>query len=461
MIKYLKKFKTVSYKTSLVLLLNIFGFFLFFLRDILATRIFGLTSKLDAVYFLLLIPTTLTYFLFSPLYESQTPKYQQLLLEKKEIGAYFWKINYYVLFVFLIVCLVCFGIIKSSFIQSFNILTLHFLDRLNTDFLFALPMLLLGGWIISANIFLNSLGMIFFTTATSLVVPIASLVFILLGEKYFQEKSFLYGMLLGQIFNFVLIYAYAVVKFGKHFFYWRVIRPGIGLKSISRYFTQGSSYFCLYGMNALAASYAAGLHSGAVTMVLLVNKFVSFFSNLFQNAFNTVMYPYFSRIKMSDEDRFRKEKLLYLSGLTFIGFLGVFLIAILSGPISHILFLSSKVQKDQVDIISAMIKIGGIQLPMIMAMILLFKWLNLRKDLSIMFVFSLMLIAIQYLFMRNLDSNLGFKIVFLAPTFAYFLVGFLFIFRIKSIERFKLAELVPFFLIWIVGVVPLVIWGIR
>ncbi len=459
--KFLLKFKSHSYKTILVLLLNLFGFSLFFARDILGTRIFGLTSKLDAVYILLLIPTTLTYFLFSPLYESQTPKYQLLISKKRELGALFWKVNYYILGAFILVCLACTLMLQFSILREFSFIPQSFIISLNAGLFIAMPMLLVGGWIISANIFLNSLGMIFFTTVSAIIVPIISILFILLGEKYFQENSFLYGMICGQALNFLLIYIVIFARYGKGFLFWRVVTPTIKLKSILRYFSQGSSYYCLYGMNAVSAAYALGLDSGAVSMVLLVNKFVSFFSNLFQNAFNSVMYPYFSRIQMSDGVRFRKEKLMYLTGLSFIGFLGVFLIAILASPIAHLLFLSSKVQAEQVTMISAMIKIGGIQLPMIMAIILMFKWLNLRKDFYVMLGMSILLMVIQYGFMHLLGSDLGFNAIFLAPSVAFFIVGFLFILRIKKIEQFKVIELLPFFAIWIIGVIPLFIWGIK
>lgn len=456
----LMKLKNNSYKASMVLLLNLFVFFLFFARDILATRIFGLTTELDTIYFLLLIPTTLNYFLFFPLNESQTPKYQMLLSQKKELGAHFWKTNFYIVLTFSVIYLSFLGLIQSSLIKTISFFSPYWVS-LSGDLLLSLPILLLGGLIISANIFLNSLGMIFFTTVSSLTVPVSSIIFILLGDKHFHEKSFLYGMLLGQALNFIFVYFAVCIKFGKHFFFWKTISPIVTPKSIFNYFSQGSSYFSLYGMTAMSASYAMGMHAGAVSMVLLVNKFVSFFSNLFQNVFNTVMYPYFSRLEMSDRERFKEEKLFYLVSLSFIGFLGIFCIAIFANPFAHMLFLSSKVKGEQIAVLSSMIKVGGIQLPMVMAMIIFFKWLNIKKDYLAMLALSALLLIIQYSFLSLLNKNLGFNIVFLATSLAFFGVGLLFAMRVKKLENFSIKDMLPFLIIWTLGIIPLFLWRIN
>lgn len=400
---------------SVVLAINIGTFGLFFLRDIFASRFFGLSSRMDAVYLGIMIPSLATNFLFQPLSDLLIPKYQARLVNNTNILHLYMNVMCYVFFSSLMISLMFYflispisSVLASGFSWENQALVANYISR-------SIPIIFFGGMIISTNIFLNSIGQYVYTASVALFVPIISILFIKLFGQTSGEISFINGMIVGQIFNFISVVLFLIFKSRNKFSYkdFKIIR--ISKVQMFQYGSQNLVNLCFYGFNAISASFGTHFHEGTTSLIVLVNKLIGFFTNLFNNTFSSVLMPYFSRLYLKDKNKFHKENKIFLYLLTLGGLIAILAIYLSSNFISHIFFSSSKITANQAVDFVKYLRIGIFQVPFLITMVICFKWLTIYSEFKVLSIFSIIALAMDILLNLGLKNYFGTLSILLAP----------------------------------------------
>lgn len=424
----MKKNKELVGKTSkgsIVLAINLFAFGCFFLRDIFATRFFGLNNRMDSVYLGIMIPSLAANFLFQPLSDLLVPKYQYRILNKKNILHFYLNIMIYALAVSVFISIILYffrdifaGLLASGFSIENRQLVSYYLLR-------SIPIVLFGGMIIATNIFLNSINEYIYTACANLLVPLISILSIKLWGGIYGEISFINGMIVGQILNFVAVFIYLLVKSKTHYSYKEFKFVRINKIQVFQYFSQNLVNLCFYGFNTISASFGTHFHEGTTSLIILVNKLIGFFTNLFNNTFSSVFMPYFSRIYLGDKNRFQSENKKFLYILTSVSIVGIIFIYFGSGLISQILFSSSKITADQSINFTRFLEIGIFQIPFFIALSLCFKWLTIYSEFKMLSLFSIIALLVDFSLNLLLASHFGSLSILLAPflTLAFIMIG--------------------------------------
>lgn len=414
-----------TYKGSFVLVINLFTFGLFFLRDILATRFFGLNSAMDSVYLGILAPTLFANLLYQPLSDYLVPKFQTRLVHGQSAFQLYLNIAFYsamsaliLLFFFMLGSHIVADILAHGFTMTNRDIVAGYIQA-------SLPIIFLGGLVVSTSIYLNSLGMFIFTAGAASVVPILAISYMYLYGHKFGVVSFIHGMIFGQILNLVilLIGVFRVRKVSGDSPKFRLIK--IQKIQFFEYGSQNLVNLCFYGFGAIGASFGTNFHEGTTSIVIIVNKLINFFTNLFNATFSSVLMPYFSRVVLGDKERFHREKKVFLYFVSFFGILSIVLVYIFSGLIAKILFFSSKVTADQSVTFIRYVKMGSFQIPLLLATILCFKWLTIQKKFKNLAYFSLFAISLDIGLNLLLAKGVGVLSILLAPsiTLAIILIG--------------------------------------
>lgn len=424
-----------TYRGSLALGVNLITFGLFFLRDILASRFFGISTNLDAVYLAVMVPSLLANFLYQPLSDLLVPKYQARLSNKSNILHLYLNVVFYVAITALIIS---FGVYHSSqFLASMlasgfsgnnQILVSGFIQS-------ATPIILFGGLIISTNIFLNTIGLYLVSTSAAIVVPIIAIVFVFFKGKALGEVTFITGMIAGQFVNLMIVLFYLIKKSYGRFTYkgFQVLNLKKGI--IFEYGSQNLANLCFYGLNTISASIGTHFQEGTTTLVILVNKLIGFFTNLFNATYTSVLMPYMSRVFIDSKERFRSETRLFLMIITIAGFLGVVIVVIFGNILSELLFFSSKITSEQKNDFVVFMELGIFQVPFLVSLIFLFKLLTLNSKFKLLAFLAVITIVSDVVLIFSLKKVYGVASILIAPYLVVMGVVAFLVFYFKKLKH--------------------------
>lgn len=411
-----------TYKGSFVLAINLVTFGLFFVRDIFSSRFFGLSKTLDSVYLAIMVPSLLANFLFQPLSDFLIPKYQSRIAQGGNILHLYLNAGFYVVITALFFSAVVY-LLKSP-ISALLASGFSIEDRsIVADYIVkSIPIIFFGGLTISTNIFLNTIGLYLTSALAAIVVPVISIGMIYyLGAKG-GEGVFITGMLLGQILNFLIVISVLFLKTRKehNLSEFKVIRLRKSL--VWEYGTQNLTNLCFYGFNAISASFGTHFHEGTASLVILVNKLIGFFTNLFNTTYTSVLMPYMSRVFIGSKDRFQQEGRFFLYLITIVSSLGVLCVVLGAGYLSQILFFSSKITIVQQADFVKYIGVGIFQVPFLISMVFFFKWLTIYSELRVLRFLSLFAILFDIGLNLILKDYFGVLSILLAPYLTLFLL---------------------------------------
>lgn len=424
MFKNLKNIEIMSTKNTLiqktsrggiVLFINLMTFSLFFLRDILASRFFGINRELDSIYLAIMVPSLATNFMFQPLSDFLIPKYQARLENQANILHLYLNTIIYIFIASLLVG----GILFLGSNEIANILAPGFdlagKEVVSSYIRFSIPIVIFGGLIVVSNVLLNSVGKYMFSALASLSVPVIAILYVVSFSKTFGVKSFIEGMIIGQIINLLLVILF-LVCFLKNKYDYRGIKILYPKRTIFlEYGSQNLANLCFYGINAIGASMGTHFQEGTTTLIILVNKFISFFSNLFNTTYTSVLMPYMSRLFLNSDRQFHKESrhfLFILSSLSLVAVLGIMFTA---DYLSELLFLSSKIASDQKQNFSRFIELGIFQIPFLMSLVFLFKFLTINSKFIPLAIVSTLTILENILLTYLLKDHFGSLSLLIAP----------------------------------------------
>lgn len=400
---------------SLVLFINIIVFGLFFMRDILAARYFGLSSTLDSLFLGIMVPTLVSNFLFQPLHDFLIPKYQYRIHHNSGVMNLYLNVLYYSVFTSLFIIVATF--LMQDFISNLVAHGFSYEQQKVVTFYMirSMSILALGGIIISTNILLNSLGLYIQTSIVGAIVPFSAIIYVYFMGKTDGEISFIYGIIIGQVLNLLLLNIFLFSEIKKRNFKLQFKLIKLKPSHVRQYTSQNIVSLCYYGFNAIGASFGTHFHEGTASLVILVNKVISFFTNLFNNTFSSVLMPYFSRLFLGNENQFNKEKRSAYYLLTISGAIAALVISLFAKYISMLLFFSSKISQDHILDFETYIKLGSFQIPLFISIILSFKWMTIKSNFKGLVIFSVMALICDFLLIYTLRWNQGILSILTGP----------------------------------------------
>lgn len=421
-----------TYKGSLVLVINLCTFGLFFLRDILASRFFGISTNLDSVYLAIMVPSLIANFLYQPLSDLLIPKYQARLTNQSNIMHLYLNVIFYVAFSSLVISIIVFNmsgvlasILASGFSSDKQVLVASFIQK-------STPIILIGGLIISTNIFLNTISMYVVSSAAAIVVPLVAIGYVYLFGAAKGEETFIVGMILGQIVN-LLVVLYCLIKNSHGRYSYRGFKIQYLKKSaVFEYGSQNLANLCFYGLNTISASMGTHFQEGTTTLVILVNKLIGFFTNLFNATYTSVLMPYMSRVYLDSKARFNSETRMFLMVITSISFIGIIVVVSMSNIFSEVLFFSSKITADQKKDFVKYLELGIFQVPFLVSLIFLFKLLTINSKFKLLSILATLTIVGDVAAIYLLKGIYGVSSVLIAPYLVVLTIVALLLFYFKK-----------------------------
>lgn len=382
---------TIS-SSFIVMALTMLTFLGFFARDIMMANTYGLGEELDYFFIALMIPMFLVTILAMPLGSAFVPFYLELKekLSDTQIRHTVKGIASLVTISLLVVCLIVHIASPTIFHYFYGQELSDNVSLLNELSILALPLLLLSGIMILGNSVLNANGQTTFTSFAQLIVPVVAVLALIFFGDAFGVVAVLYGMVLGQILNLVMVqlklkgYKTSVIPEIK------VPEMKQGRSLLNQYWPLVGSAFFVSVATPIATLLAMSLNEGAVSAFNLGSKVVLFATGLLGAVVTTVLLPYFSNLMAKNHliDA-RRELSFFLLLATFIAVPLSVVIYSGSGFIVDLMLSAGDFSDTAKDQVTRVMQFSVVQLPFFVCNALL-----LRFAISTKHVVSILVIAV-------------------------------------------------------------------
>jgi putative peptidoglycan lipid II flippase len=432
---------------------------LFFVRDILVARWFGLSSELDIFFIAMIIPTFLVTVLSMPLGTAIVSPFLQIAKNNSLARAKEY-ITSTTTALFLLMIAVCVMLYLSAdglmSVVGWGF-SIEKIEKAKHVLILLIPIFLCSGFLIIGNSILNALGKYSTPSLAQISVPIVAILVLLVFEKYIGIYALALGMLAGQLINFWIVHLLAkregfslMPQLGSNMF-------GVIKKSSEQLKVLWSQYAPLV-LSALFMSLAvpinnmiaATLENGSISALNLGSKFVLFFTGTIGVGISTVMLPYFSSHfvgKRLIDMRRELSFFLFLSTIVTI-IASVFLFIIIESVI-RIAFQGGLFTSDNVKTVARVVEYGIIQLPFFAVNVLFSRYATAnQKNNLVMFtsLFGLVVnICLNFLFIKHM----GVAGIALASTLSMLLSTMLFIIIGHRINDILWIDIVMIVLTWV------------
>lgn len=369
-----------------VVALSVVGFALFFLRDALLARYFGVGQDLDTFYFVMLIPNFLVAISVMPYGQAYIPYVQEDLKNKRPLDlgpliplSLFSLLTLLPLIFFSNQVVDLMGLSKSSLPRA-DILML-IIPSLSI-FLFSLPTVI-------GNSLINAIGKSPLSALCQMALPLGTCLTLFvfkLQAVEFKAIHALYALAFGQVCNMALL-LFAL-------WYYKIFQHGLSFKKhFPRSLVQNYAHLIISAfMSALIVPmlvyFAGQVSSGAVSALTLGGKATALATGLISILINSVLLPHFSSQFLRNNDKEAMQDLSYYlalgngPSLFFALILGLF-----SLPFVHLVFAGGKFSAQDTQLVAEIMKISVLQTPFIVTMGLIQRY-YLAKDKSFIVVLS-------------------------------------------------------------------------
>lgn len=388
-----KPSRKAALKNSLfVIVLTFLCFFGFFIRDILMAREFGLAQSLDNFYIALIIPMFIVTVLLIPAGNAFIPLYLDFKQRVTFTGCFdlIRSFALWISIVSLIICLILFSFGPSILSKLISIKSDVDIVELNTLYHLALVLLLFGGLVILGNSVLNAESRALLSTGAQLIVPVTSIVALLLFGQQFGVYSVMYGMLLGQVLNLVIVHfslKYHLLSLIPSF---NKLDKNEASIFVKLYIPQMVSVLFTGLALPLASILAVSLPSGAVSVFNLGSKVVIFITGIITAVMSVIILPYFSNLVVKNHIvELRRELSFFLLLSTFISVPISFLMYVYAESIAQILFTGGRFDSNSTAQVVRVMQYSIVQLPFFVCNALLLKFALASKHLVSILVVSI------------------------------------------------------------------------
>jgi putative peptidoglycan lipid II flippase len=393
-----------------VMMLTLVCFVGFFARDIMMANAYGFGAELDYFFIALMIPMFLVAVLAMPLGSAFVPFYLELKerfsdAELKEMIREIASLATWGLTIASILVLLASPRIFDQFYSNLateNYMLLHHLS------VAALPLLLFSGVMILGNALLNANGKSVFTSSAQLIVPmIAIIALVLFGEKY-GVLAALYGMVLGQILNLLIVQSRLSSCKASIVPSFRLTNMAALRPLLKQYWPLVGSAVFIGIATPIATLLAMTLSDGAVSVLNLGSKVVLFVTGLLGAVVTTVMLPYFSKIMARNRLlEARRELSFFLLTATFIAVPLSIGIYFLSSHIVDFMLMGGDFSEDTKGEVARVMKYSVVQLPFFVCNALLLRFAISTKHVQAVFVITIFGLIANVLISMFFMSHMG------------------------------------------------------
>lgn len=352
----------------LVTVVSMAGALGLFIRDLLLINLNGIGLALDSYYLAMMLPMLFVSILATPLGDAFTSALHRIK-DKQSIQALLGAVSSMSLLIFGIICLLLY--INSSSIYSRYISTGDLSIVINLIPV-ALLLFLFSGLVVAGNSILNSLEKPTLVASLQLVVPFVAIFAILLASDEEIILFAAFGMVFGQLLNLVLLYFF-VRKEG-----YQLIPGPVRSIKFENVMVQNYSWLVITALFAsLSIPYnywlAGQLGTGAVSIWAIGSKLVQFAISLGIVITSAIWVPYFSKLVTAGLHlRMRSEVFFSLVAGSWSAGLVALIVFSFAGPMVAIALPSVEDQL-KVDQLTGVIKLGALQLPLLVSGLMLLK----------------------------------------------------------------------------------------
>jgi len=412
-----------------VILLTLISYLLFFIRDVIMARWFGLSNELDSFFIAFIIPMFLVAVLCNPMgtviipaFLSVSKKYsrtaaQELISQVSMITLISLAIISIILYLLDPILLPVFGwnFPPEKIQQSSRIMV------------WVLPIFLFSGLVILGNSVLNALGKFTIPSLAQASVPIVAILALMIVGHQIGILAVAIGMFVGQLINLLIVGLCLKKNDISLLPKWGMNHKYINLIS-SQYFQLVISAFFISAVFPVNNMMAASLSSGSVAAFNLGNKFVLFVTGVIGTGIATVMLPHFSSfIARSNLLDARRELSFFLFLTTVLSIPLSILFYLVSEQFVRTAFLGNAFSNNDVRVVAKVVEFGIIQLPFFSCNMLLLKFATANRNVNWIMITSMlglfMNVIMNFLFMKYI----GVAGISLASTLSLMMATILFI----------------------------------
>jgi len=367
-----EKLETVAASGAIVLIITFCCFLGFMARDLLLVRMYGMSTNLDVFFTASMVPMFFVTFLSMPIPDAFT----SLFLKSVSIKSKRLPIEQGVLFILVIILSGCmlFTALASSPIMELMLGTSETAPIKNGAFFLSIfsALMILSAWTIIGNSILNSLHYSKQAALAQLVVPILAIASILVAPSGYGLHAAAFGMVIGTMFNAVLVY-FMTKKCGFNLWPQKLICNSVNEVFISYKWLSIAAFFTAIVV-PINFYFANSLDNGTAASWSLASKIVSLFNGLSSVGITAVVLPHLAKwaTKGNLKDLANDVYFLLLSG-TWIGLLLSVIIFLFSEPLVYTMLKGGNVTDAQINKLSEIVKIGTLQLPMIVSSTVIIK----------------------------------------------------------------------------------------
>ncbi len=414
--------------TSYIVILNLIGFALLFLRDLYLTKVFGFTDELDLLFQCLIIPMFIVNSFNQSTNNIISIELDGKKLKSEELFNKILSLNLSFEVVKTILVVTLFYILKNFYLPLLfpkaNLLLL------NNLFDLALTLVILSPFLTILNTTLNIESRSLWSTGASLIVPIASFLSLVLLKNKLGTYAYVIGLIVAQALNFILLFFLNYQRLKRFRFIlpaFEELKPHL-LKYVNLTLT-GAALFLMFPLDQLMSD---GVSAGGVSYITFSLKIGTVFVALMTNVLNSVILPYL----VNNDKEFDVK---FLHSLFFITFF-----ILLCYELTGLYFLNLVFGHDAASNLFNFIYLALSQLPLIILFLYIQKYLIAKKFLIQSLVISGIVILSNFILNRYFLSILGLSGILWATLSAFFIGSFLVVCYLFYEKKYNKLNLMVF-----------------
>lgn len=365
----------VAASGAIVLAISIVSFLGFMVRDLLLVKSFGMGVRLDAFFSAAMIPMFFVAFLAFPFADAMTTQFLRAGSAEGVVGREHLARS---LLSFASIILAAVGILLVVTADQVVILILgggdpEQIEEAATMLRWLTPILMFSGWTVIGNSVLNALQRSRAAALAQMSVPAIAIAAILVFGQALGLYAAIYGMLAGLATNIALV-TYAMKGQG--------LRLMPARMSFSPLFIAVLRNYSLLALAALLAAaavpvnyvFAGMIGTGAVSAWALGSKMVQLVTGMAGVAIGAVILPHLGGLIAHGRlSQLKSDVYFLLMSGTWISIICTLTIYGFSEPLVVAVFEGGEVTREQAVQLAAILKLGSLQLPFVIATTLILK----------------------------------------------------------------------------------------
>jgi putative peptidoglycan lipid II flippase len=448
------KLVNIAFFVSVLTLISYLGFFA---RDVFMMRVFGAGNEMDIFYLGTMIPMFLVSVLSMPMGNAFVPVYSLLRDSSDPTAAARFAGG--VIF-FQALCMACLSVVLHlSASTLFAVMGWRYpverMAQIHSVMNIYLLIMLTGGLIIIINKVLNVEGrMVFPALAQSVVPVIVILALAVLGRAYGIYAA-VYGMLLGQIMNLVLVLFAVRKQYQLRMLFWPRLEIFYRNFPVRQYGILMAAALSGALYIPLGNSIAANLSSpGSVAIIGMGTKVIVLVTGVLGMGLNTVLLPYFSNLIA------KSHQLKAQSDFSFFLLLGVaisvplsLVLRLFAATLTHHLVANSAMTYQGTHELIRTIQYGIVQLPFFTCSLIAIKYITANQRVGIILLSSIVGLMLTIMLSHIFVDHMGVSGIALAMSAAIAATAAILVVYVSYLKHLPIRDGIFIFANWLAFVI--------